>query len=150
MCPNLNLNLHLMIWFRHLPNTNTNKRFGFNMFGSGLNLVRHKKSQLYLQISNTVGQKMLVKRFPTHQLQNQDLSPSKPHLQPEVDHHRMLTSNIAIPQISHSPFDDDDNHLSMLTLDCLRAGPELAGPARPSRAKGRRTSAWPGPGPHVC
>ena len=84
MCPNLNL--HLTVRFRHLPNTNMNKRFGFNMFGSGSNPVQHKKSQLYLQISNTVGQKMLVKRFPTRQFQNRDLSPSKPHLQPEVDH----------------------------------------------------------------
>ena len=96
MCPNLNL--HLTVWFRHLPNMNMDKRFGFNRFSSGSNPVWHKKSQLYLQISNTVGQKMLVKRFPTRQLQNRDLSPSKPHLQPEVDHHGMLGPFSSFPR----------------------------------------------------
>ena len=52
----------------------------------------------------------------THQSQSPDLSPFKPPpLQPPVDHHGILTSSIATPQISHSPFDNDNNHPSMLT-----------------------------------
>ena len=40
----LNLHLHLEVQFRHLANTNTDRRFRFEMFGSGSNNVRSIKS----------------------------------------------------------------------------------------------------------